>query len=757
MPRFITHMRISQRLLLALLLAAAIPGIILALPSITFLDTQQKRSEAIQADIYALDSAHNTRSSIVQTNDLLKKLYQDTYAVAPRQGQAVQEHVSPQVATGLQSSDLQSQLLNATNEFTHTLYQYQHTYQLNTAPQMHNSLAFLQENDAHTTLPRQQQNLLKRVNSQLWPSYRDMQQQVSKALQARAAKDSVTSLFQNVQDKYTLLLNAWDTIISLEEEINIKVAQVSPSQNHQMLLFVLIAISAALLIVLAFSYIIYLTVIRPLHQLVIFTRRIANGETAARAKVRGKDEISTIAGSLNMLLDNIAKLLQESQQQHDSLQGQIEKLVGEVSGVGEGDLRIQAEVTGNALGVMADSFNYMIEELGSLVVRVKSVTTEVERSTTQIQERMKQLVETEETQLEQMTRAEEGVEQMSNSSRQVAEHAQHLLQIARIARQGTQVGRESVQQSIAGIEHISQNVQETTGKVQVLDERSREIDEIIEVIVGIAHQTNRLALDASIQAAIAGEHGKGFAAVASDIRRLAERAREQASKISQIVRSIREDISEAAHAMQETEHEAAVGARLSQDTGMALEAIFTAVEHQAREIEQITQMTTQQLRISGLVVRIMQQVSASTRAGSENTREASQNMERLIRRVEQLRSSVGVFKLRENHDYYIPTARIQMPFEEEEGPDSPLTVSGVFRRAGSISQPLRLNAGEQTLHGLSRSETPMPQAPSAAQPVAPFSSSTRHSISSVGNWRWPVPQNTEKGLPFQQEEQKNSG
>src|SRR5205085_7579138 len=132
-------------------------------------------------------------------------------------------------------------------------------------------------------------------------------------------------------------------------------------------------------------------------------------------------------------LDNIVRLIQEVQFQRDNLQGQVEKLVSEVSGVGEGDLRVQAEVTADALGVLADSFNYMVEELGSLVVRVKMVAHEVENSTVAIFDRLTQLVETGDIQLNQISVSAIEVKRMAEASRQVAERARVLFNVAREA------------------------------------------------------------------------------------------------------------------------------------------------------------------------------------------------------------------------------------------------------------------------------------------------------------------------------------
>ncbi len=224
---------------------------------------------------------------------------------------------------------------------------------------------------------------------------------------------------------------------------------------------------------------------------------------------------------------------------------------------------------------------------------------------------------------------------------------------------------------------IHQNVQTTASNVQTLGERSREINNVVEVISNIAHQTNRLALDAAIQAAMAGENGKGFGAVAADIRRLAERAKEQTSIIARIVRGVRDDIGAVAISMQDTERETSTGARLTQNAGTALESIFTAVERQAQEIEGINAVTRQQLETSSAIVQIMHNVSNTTQQSTVSTRDTSQSTERLARLVEQLRASVEAFKLPEEQRYFgqMPNVNI-IPASK---PDEQLSISGAYR------------------------------------------------------------------------------
>jgi methyl-accepting chemotaxis protein len=323
------------------------------------------------------------------------------------------------------------------------------------------------------------------------------------------------------------------------------------------------------------------------------------------------------------------------------------------------------------LGVLADSFNYMVQELGALIVRVKMVAQDVENTTSIILGRMAQLVENDDIQIQQIANAAAGVEQMANFSHQVADRAQVLYNVARETRSNVQSGRNFMEQAFDGMGRIYGNVQETASKVQVLGERSREIDEIVAAISNIAYQTNRLALDAAIQSAMAGENGKGFGAVAADIRRLAERTKELSGTVGQSVRSVREDIGAVAAAIHVSERETAAGTKLIQESSTSLSSVFSTIEHLAGEIETINRMANQQLQTSSAVVQIMQGVSSTTQQNGISIREASQNMQRLARLVEQLRASSGAFKLREDLSYY--TASPQFKTIEEQ--DNQMTSS----------------------------------------------------------------------------------
>lgn len=716
MFKALSNMPIFRRFFLAFALAALIPGVVIVILGVSFIGLQKTRSQAIQTGTRAVnDSAAFSpdpqaiqlilNTIVISYGDALRDhlpgLPASAFVINPDQrvcsiltGKPIPTappplflrpaHYTPGMPCGatMGTGSAYSNIFNIEVIFDNAIKQHQQLYQVATSDQMAITRDILATDDLNDTLVQGQQDTLNEIVNNLWLQYQaDVGVVLGEIISIHSASALTTGVNAVTMD-YTKLSTSLGQLTQIEQNIADKVAIVGPSQLNPIILSTVIATLSTILVILLIGYIVNLTITNPLRQLATLTKRIAKGETSIRAKATGRDEIALVASSMNNMLDNIVRLIQETQSQRDVLQAQVEKLVSEVSGVGEGDLRIQAEVTTDALGVLADSFNYMVEELGSLVVRVKVVAHEVENSTSLTLDRMTQLVESEDNQIEQIAEATVEVEQMAGSSRQVAERTQVLYTVASNARHNAAGGREAVQQAVEGMGRIYENVQATSGKVQLLGERSREINNIVEAISTIAHQTNRLALDAAIQAAMAGENGKGFGAVAADIRRLAERAKDQAGMIARIVRSVREDIGSAALAMQDTERETSAGAKLTQEAGSSLELLFAAVEHQAREIETINHMAVQQLQTSGSVVQIMRGVSDSTQQNSVSTREASQSMERLARLVEQLRASVEAFKLRENQGYYIPRPGMSITQDDLDGP---LTVSGIFRTVSATA------------------------------------------------------------------------
>ncbi len=752
MFRSISNMPIFRRLFIAFALTATVPGIVIVLLGSYYINSLTLHSQAVKTSFDAQNAASEQQINLQRMNALLQTRFYQLFAL---EGGKIQD-------TSLDASGklLNNYILNQQGTFNQALVQYQTNFNLADSANMNNVRSIvLSDNASNSKLIDDQTAALNNVIKVQWPHYEQAQQTLLNLLNSKNPdyQTAYAHLF-DANQKFTTLRNSWQQVITVAQTMGQIVTSVGPSQINPTILTTVIAFLVTIMIIVATGYVVNQTITRPLIQLAGLTRRIARGETSVRARLEGRDEIYLVANSMNVMLDNIVRLIQETQSQRDQLQAQVEKLVSEVSGVGEGDLRIQAEVTADTLGVLADSFNYMVEELSSLIVRVKMVANEVGNSTSTILDRMTQLVETGDIEIHQMGEAEMQVEVLTNASRQVAERAQTLEKVARTARQDANEGREAVKQAIAGMGRINENVHETATKVQTLGERSRAIDEIITAIGGIAHQTNRLALDAAIQAAMAGENGKGFGAVAADIRRLAERAKEQAGSITRLVRSVREDITAVATSMQDTQRETTTGTKLTQEAGASLDALFTAVEEQAKEIESIAKIAVQQLQSSSAVVQIIHAVADSTQQSTASTRDASQNMERLARLVEQLRASVEAFKLREDQGFLGTHSGGTFSIEEE--PESPMTVSGLFRTVSATAQPQQFSSvGSSGMAnallppaGLIRNDDSFP-----LYPMSPSSSEKAWTgpISNGGNGATKVPQSQE--FPPRYNERTNNG
>jgi methyl-accepting chemotaxis protein len=393
--------------------------------------------------------------------------------------------------------------------------------------------------------------------------------------------------------------------------------------------------------------------------LVEVCRYYANGDRSVRAKVNGDDELAMLAASLNALLDNpgVAQggaSFASGGNDAAALQAQIEKLLQEVSAVGDGDLRVQAEVTPDTLGVLADSFNYMIEELAKVVGRVQTTAVQVTNATRRILDRSAELAQASETQVAQIAQTSEAVEALAVFIQNVARNAQLSAEVAQEALRSASSGQQSVRQTIEGMLLIRENVQETSKKIKRLGERSNEIGEIVRIIEDIADQTNLLALNAAIQSAMAGEHGRGFAVVADEIRLLAERSTESTKRIATLVKSIQGDTYEAVVAMEDSTQEVVKGSQLADEAGRSLNSIYSAVERQAQMIESIARAANDQTSVSEAVAVAMSQISEITRQTNIGTQEAAGSVSYLAELSDQLRSSVSTFRLPDRAGDYAP-------------------------------------------------------------------------------------------------------
>lgn len=379
----------------------------------------------------------------------------------------------------------------------------------------------------------------------------------------------------------------------------------------------------------------------------------ASGNRAARAMVQGDDDYSALAATINALAGgagaNIpaAKATAATLEAPDAivLQAQIEKLLTEVSAVGDGDLRVQAEVTPDTLGVLADSFNFMIEELAKVVGRVQATTNQVSTATRRLLDRTAQVSQSSEAQARQISLVSERVSQLADFVQLSAANALQASAAASEAMQSSRDGQASAVKTTEGMTHIRENVQETAKKIKRLGERSQEVSEIVRLIEDIAEQTNLLALNAAIQSAMAGEHGRGFHVVADEIRILAERVAEATKRVGGIVKTIQGDTYEVVVAMEESTQDVIEGSRLAEEARRALERISSAVGRQTQLINDIASGADERRQVAETVAAAIRQIATVTQETNATTQDTVSSVTYLAELAEQLRASVAAFRL----------------------------------------------------------------------------------------------------------------
>ncbi len=344
-------------------------------------------------------------------------------------------------------------------------------------------------------------------------------------------------------------------------------------------------------------------------------------------------------------LDDSRRRAEESERQSRSNQDAILRLLDEIGNLANGDLTVRAKVTEEVTGAIADSINYTIDELRRLVTGINSAATEVTTATQQAQNVTAQLLQAAQRQSTEIQGTGRAVAQMTHTMTEVSKNAGESAKVAESSLHAAEKGAQAVQNAIRGMNDIREQIQETSKRIKRLGESSQEIGEIVQLISDITEQTNVLALNAAIQAASAGEAGRGFTVVAEEVQRLAERSAEATKHISAIVKSIQRDTQDAVEAMERSTQGVVQGTKTADEADQALREIGQVSNRLAGLIGSISNATQQQADAATKVAGNMKAILAVTQLTTEGTKQTAASAAKLTALADGLKNSVAGFKL----------------------------------------------------------------------------------------------------------------
>ena len=342
---------------------------------------------------------------------------------------------------------------------------------------------------------------------------------------------------------------------------------------------------------------------------------------------------------------NVRRSSEQRVRENERNQEAIMRLLDELSSLADGDLTVQATVTEDITGAIADSINYAIEALRELVTTINDSAIQLDGAAKQTQSAAAHMAKASSAQSRQISSASESMADMAASIEEVSGNSERCSDVARHSVDIAHKGGDAVRRTIDGMNAIRETIQETSKRIKRLGESSQEIGNIVELINDIAEQTNILALNASIQASMAGEAGRGFAVVADEVQRLAERAANATKQIEVLVRTIQTDTNEAVVSMERSTTDVVGGALLAENAGAALEEIEQVSNQIASLVQNISASARQQAAASGNISKNMQVVREISTQTAEGSTATSTSIAKLAALSAQLRKSVAGFRL----------------------------------------------------------------------------------------------------------------
>jgi twitching motility protein PilJ len=464
-----------------------------------------------------------------------------------------------------------------------------------------------------------------------------LNQQVLTPTQLTASSGDVINSGRQV---LTQSFQLWDnTTKGMDELLEIRRSTQASRRNYLLIGALVLAALVGVIV-----YLVSRAIRLQLTSLNTLVSEIGKGNQDARARVYAADELGALALTFNTMLDNNQGLIQ-SREERDRIQTAIMKLLNEVSSVAEGDLTREAEVTADATGAIADSFNVMITELRRIIGKVQTVSNSINHSVTETQEQTTMLAEEAEAQSRHIVETSQEIGHMADTIREVANTADSSRRVAEQSLITVRAGADKVESTIQSMGHLREQVQETSKRIKRLGENAQEIGETVQLIGDIAYRTSVLALNASIQAARAGEAGRGFGVVAEEVDRLSKRSTEAARRIAELIKTAQTSTNSAIASMEENTRNVVESTLFLQEAGHSLHNLESVTGKLAEMIGSISTLTERQNQQSSAVAQTMLDISHATQLTANGIKRSSNTVNQLAELADDLQGSVAAFRI----------------------------------------------------------------------------------------------------------------
>ncbi len=412
----------------------------------------------------------------------------------------------------------------------------------------------------------------------------------------------------------------------------------------------LLYIVGGILGIIILGNLIMFSITRPAKRLTKVVHRLSEGEFDARAEIKGSDEFAELGTALNSLLDDRATSLNKTEDEHQELNQSVFKLLQAVAELSERNLTVRAAVTEDATGPVADALNLLAEETAATLMQVRDVATEVNETSKKVNIHLMSVNKLAMREQEQAIETAEQMDDMMVRLDDIANSAADTNNMADTTIASTNKAHASVSETLTGMSEIRDTVQETGKRIKQLGERSQEISHVIDIINTIAERTTVLALNASMQAAAAGDEGRGFSVIAEEIQRLSESSRESTSQISTLVRNIQQETNTTIATMDKTIEQVIDGSTRAEDAALQMKEVLETTIQLAESVDKIALVSREQVGISEGLKHKAQSILKSTQSTGQELLSLTGLSRNMGDYAQQLVHSVNVFKLDDNNE-----------------------------------------------------------------------------------------------------------